>query len=257
MIVNPLSAALTGIFVLMLLWLLTRRGGLLTAVAVLTLLLWLAATPGLSHSLQSLLEARAGETAAESLPRADAIVVLGGTLSPPSIAGGDANLSSAADRLVYAAKLYALGKAPVILISGGSGGGETSNAESVHAAALLAAWGVPASAILTETESVNTYENAVYSKLMLDQHGLKTVLLVTSAMHMPRALATVQSAGIAATPAATDFETHAAAPSGLPVWIASPGALEVTTRVLKEYVGWLVYWNRGWIGADPASPTAG
>jgi uncharacterized SAM-binding protein YcdF (DUF218 family) len=207
--------------------------------------------------MQSLLERRAGEVTAESLPRADAIVVLGGTLSPPTVAGGDANLSSAADRLVYAAKLYALGKAPVILISGGSGGGESSNAESVHAAALLAAWGVPASAMLTETQSVNTYENAVYSKLMLDQHGLTTVLLVTSAMHMPRALATLRSTGIDATPAATDFEARAAGPSGLSAWIANPGALEVTTRVLKEYVGWLVYWNRGWIGADAASPAGG
>jgi uncharacterized SAM-binding protein YcdF (DUF218 family) len=249
-IVNPLSVALVAILALLLLWLLTRRRGFLTTVVVVTLLLWLAATPWLSRSVQSLLEHRAGEAIAESLPRADAIVVLGGTLLPPDASGGAANLSSAADRLVYAAQLYALGKAPVILISGGNSAGAASNAESVHAGALLASWGIPESAILTETESINTYENAVYSKLMLDQHGLKTVLLVTSAMHMPRALATLRSAGINATPAPTDFEASGPGPSGLDAWIASPAALEVTSRVLKEYVGWLVYRNRGWITGD-------
>lgn len=252
-IVNPLSISLAAILALLLLWLLTRRRGFLTTVVVVTLLLWLAATPWLSRSVQSLLEHRAGEAVAESLPRADAIVVLGGTLSPPAASGGDANLSSAADRLVYAARLYALGKAPVILISGGMRDGAASDAESVHAGALLAGWGIPESAILTETESINTYENAVYSKLMLDQHGLKTVLLVTSAMHMPRALATFRTAGITATPAPTDFEASGPGPSGLHAWIANPAALELTTRVLKEYVGWLVYRNRGWISGDLAA----
>jgi len=174
--------------------------------------------------------------------------VLGGSLTPPASPGSDANLSAAADRLVYAARLYELGKAPTILISGGRGTDTaTMDAESVHAAALLGRWGIPTSAILTETESVNTYENAVYSKLMLDQYNLRTVLLVTSALHMPRALATFESAGIEATAAATDFETSVPATSGLAAWIADPAALEGTTRALKEYLGRLVYRQRGWI----------
>ena len=251
MLFNPLSATLIAVLILLLLWLLTRRNGFLVAIVVVSLLLWLSATPWLSRNVQSLLEGRAEETNAESLPRADAIVVLGGILSPPGAPGADANLSAAADRLVYAAQLYKLGKAPVILISGGNDNGTgAADAEPVHAAALLAGWGIPASAILTETESINTYENAVYSKLMLDQHELKSVLLVTSAMHMPRALATFRSAGIESTPAATDFESSGAGPSGLAAWTADPAALAVTTRTLKEYVGSLVYRNRGWITDD-------
>jgi uncharacterized SAM-binding protein YcdF (DUF218 family) len=218
---------------------------------VVNLLLWLSATPWLSRNTQSLLEQRAGGLSAESLPRADAIVVLGGALSPPEPAATDANLSAAADRLVYATRLYKLGKAPIVLIAGGNADGTgAANAESVHAAQLLGEWGIPASAILTETESTNTYENAVYSKLMLDQHGLKTVLLVTSAMHMPRALATFRSAGIEATPAPTDFEASGSGPPGLADWAADPAALAVTTRTLREYVGWLVYRSRGWIAGD-------
>jgi uncharacterized SAM-binding protein YcdF (DUF218 family) len=253
MLFNPLNTALLTVLILLALWLLTRRGGFLVATVVVIGLLWMLATPLVSGGLQSLLESHSAELPAEALPKADAIVVLGGTLSPPATEESEANLSAAADRLVYAARLYALGKAPVILVSGGHGGGGAMDAESVHAAALLAGWGVPASAILTETESVNTYENAVYTKLMLDQHELKTVLLVTSAMHMPRALATFESAGIDATPAATDFEASGPAPGGLAAWMASPAALDVSTRALEEYVGRLVYRNRGWIGGDGTS----
>jgi uncharacterized SAM-binding protein YcdF (DUF218 family) len=254
MLLNPLNASLLAILALLALWLLTRRGGFLVAVGVVVGLLWLTATPLVSGGLQSLLEGGSAELPAEALPRADVIVVLGGTLSPPATAESDANLSAAADRLVYAARLYALGKAPVILVSGGhGGGGGAMDAESVHAAAVLAGWGVPADAILTETESVNTYENAIYTKLMLDEHQLKSVLLVTSAMHMPRALATFRSAGIDATPAATDFEASGPGPGGLAAWIASPASLDVSTRALKEYVGRLAYRNRGWITEDGAS----
>lgn len=248
MLFNPLSAALVALLVLLLLWLLTRRGAFVIAMVVVTALLWLLATPWMSRNLQSLLESQAGDVPADTLPKADAIVVLGGTLIPPASRGNDPNLSAAADRLVYAAKLYRLGKSPIILVSGGGGTeGGTMDAESVHAAALLAGWGIPASAILTETESASTYENAVYTKLLLDQHGLKTVLLVTSALHMPRALATFETAGIQANPAATDFETSVPAASGVGAWVAEPAALETTTRALKEYFGWLVYRQRGWI----------
>lgn len=248
MLFNPLSAALSALLVLLLLWSLTRRGAFLVAMIVVMGLLWLLATPWASHNLQSLIESQAGEVSAEQLPKTDAIVVLGGTLTPPASPASDANLSAAVDRLVYAAKLYRLGKSPMILISGGNAASAaTMDAESVHAASLLRDWGIPADAILTETESVNTYENAVYSKLMLDQHNLKSVLLVTSALHMPRALATFESAGVQAIPAATDFETTVPVASGMEAWIAEPAALEGTSRALKEYFGRLVYRQRGWI----------
>jgi uncharacterized SAM-binding protein YcdF (DUF218 family) len=76
---------------------------------------------------------------------------------------------------------------------------------------------------------------------------------VTSAMHMPRALATFRSAGVEATPAATDFEATRSRASGLYNWIANPAALAVTARALEEFAGWLVYRQRGWIDGDEDS----
>jgi len=251
---SSLSIALLAILALLLLWLLTRRGFFLTTIVVVVGLVWLLSTPAMSRGLQSLLERQIGEVPAESLPKADAIVVLGGMLSPPVRKGGEANLSAAADRLVHAARLYKLGKAPVVLVAGGNGGADDSmDAESVHAGALLESWGVPKSAILTETESTDTYENATFTKRMLEQHDLQRVLLVTSAMHMPRALATFRSAGIDSTPAPTDFETSGAGVTGLARWTADAGSLAVTTRALEEFAGWVVYRQRGWINGDDAS----
>lgn len=248
MYLNPLSGSLLALLVLVVLWMLTRRSLLLVAVVAVVAVLWLLATPFVSRGLQSPLESRAATGPVTALPQADVIVVLGGALSPPSSPRGDANLSAAADRLVHATRLYERGKAPLILISGGhAGAGGRMDAESVHAAALLSDWGVPESAILTETESTTTYENAVYSKRLLERHRLDRVLLVTSALHMPRALATFRSAGIDAVPSATDFATLTAPASGLENWIAEPAALEGTTRALKEYLGWLFYRRRGWI----------
>ena len=254
MIFNPLSTALLAILALLALWLLTRRGFFLVTLVIVVGLTWLLSTPAMSRGLQSLLERQISDVPAESLPKVDAIVVLGGTLTPPPGDGGEANLSAAADRLVYAARLYKLGKAPVILVSGGYGGEDDSmRAESVHAATLLESWGIPKSAILTETESTNTYENATFTKLMLEQHGLDRVLLVTSAMHMPRALATFRSAGIRVRPAPTDFESTYRHVTGIARWTADPGSLAITTRALKEFAGWFVYRQRGWIEDDESS----
>jgi uncharacterized SAM-binding protein YcdF (DUF218 family) len=65
---------------------------------------------------------------------------------------------------------------------------------------------VPENAILLEIESRTTYENAVFSKRLLEANGLEEIRLVPSALHMPRALATFRSLGITAIPAPTDFE---------------------------------------------------
>ena len=110
---------------------------------------------------------------------------------------------------------------------------------------LLRAWGVPEEAILLETESRNTDENALYSKRPLEAHGLKHILLVTSALHMPRALALFRASGIDAVPAPTDFEVVDRGDRTLMPWLPDAAALEGSTRAIKEYLGLGVYWIQG------------
>jgi uncharacterized SAM-binding protein YcdF (DUF218 family) len=190
------------------------------------------------------------------LPTADAIVLLGGATKsafPPRPA---VDLSEEGDRVLYAAQLYREGKAPVVIASGGRidwrGGGL---AESSDMADILVNLGVPNSAILQDSKSLNTYQNAVNVRQIMQERGIRRVLLVTSAMHMPRSLRIFQRQGIEAIPAPTDFlitQQEINEPSSSPqatVLNLVPDAdqLQNTTRALKEYIGTVVYHLRGWL----------
>ena len=110
---------------------------------------------------------------------------------------------------------------------------------------FLADPGVPAEAVWLEERSRNTRENALYTAEILKAQDIGPVLLVTSALHKPRALATFRAAGVKAIPAATDFEVMPR-PRVLLDWLPDAEAFAASTRALKEYLGLWVYRYRGW-----------
>jgi uncharacterized SAM-binding protein YcdF (DUF218 family) len=191
------------------------------------------------------------------LPSADAIVVLGGLLKPADSPRLAPDLGEPSDRIVYAAQLYRAGKAPWLICSGGRASWRSSGAllppESADMADLAHQLGVPKSAILEDPISLNTYENAVNVQQILQRHQLKTVLLVTSAIHMPRSIAIFRKQGIVATPAPTDFLIADPPSDGVPARLVALGILPDAERlqrvshVFKEYLGLLVYRLRGWL----------
>ena len=126
---------------------------------------------------------------------ADAVLVLGGALGAPRPpAQPHLGFGAAADRVWHAAALYRAGKARWVVLSGGSPPGSENVAPEAEAMAeVLRALGVPASAMRLEGRSRNTLENAVLSLALVRQVGARRVLLVTSALHMPRALAVFQA----------------------------------------------------------------
>lgn len=191
-----------------------------------------------------------------ALPNAEAIVVLGGAVRSQFPPRPWIDVTESGDRPIYAAQLYKQGKAPLVILSGGridwQGGGPP---ESADMAQLVEALGVPASAILQDPTSLNTRENAVNVKKILDQRGIKQVLLVTSATHMPRSMQIFQKLGMNVTAAPTDFlvtepeiklaqNTTEGRLLGL---IPASENLYRSTRALKEYVGSFIYRLRGWI----------
>lgn len=190
------------------------------------------------------------------LPKADAIVVLGGATKPAFAPRPWVEVSEEGDRVLYGAKLYREGKAPRVILSGGRVGwfGE-SDSESKDMATLMEPMGVPPSAVLQDPTSLNTRENAVNVKKIMDENGIRRILLVTSAMHMPRSLRIFQKLGIDAIPAPTDFlvgdrdlEALQASPQSLMLSLLPESEqLRNITRALKEYVGMVIYWLRGWI----------
>jgi uncharacterized SAM-binding protein YcdF (DUF218 family) len=190
------------------------------------------------------------------LPTADAIVVLGGGTRSQSYPRPDVDFTDAGDRVWYGANLYRAGKAPKIIVSGAriawKGDG---NPESEDLTKLLITMGVPEVDIIPESNSLNTRENAVNVQKILKAQNFKSILLVTSAMHMPRSMAIFRRLGINAIAAPTDYrisqleldqpnrQTEAAILSFMP----NEECLSLTTQAIREYIGIFVYILRGWI----------
>lgn len=191
-----------------------------------------------------------------NIPSAEAIVVLGGATRNKEFPRIMPDMSDRGDRLLYAVKLYKQGAAPLIVLTGGRiqwYGGESSEAESM--ATLMEIMGIPREAILLESRALNTYENAVYTKEILERRNIDRVLLITSATHMPRSLAIFKKQGIEAIPAPTDFlvsdrnliESKFSTESRILSFFPNTESLDRTTQVLKEYIGTFIYRLRGWL----------
>jgi uncharacterized SAM-binding protein YcdF (DUF218 family) len=190
------------------------------------------------------------------IPTAEAIVVLGGATKSALPPRPSVDLNEAGDRVIYAAQLYRQKKAPIIILSGGriewKGGGSS---ESADMATILTAIGIPKEAIVQEPNSLNTYQNAVNVKEILKSRGIRRVLLVTSAIHMPRSLLIFQHQGIDVIPTPTDFlvtrgdlqELTSTPKAALLNVLPDVDNLHLFTSALKEYVGILAYRLRGWL----------
>ncbi|MEY3869018.1 MAG: hypothetical protein RLZZ338_2909 [Cyanobacteriota bacterium] len=190
------------------------------------------------------------------VPNAEAIVVLGGGIKPASYPRQWIEVNEAGDRVIYGAKLYREGKAPWLILSGGridwKDGG---NSEAADMAELAQTMGVPSSAIIQEQKSFNTYSNAVNVRKILESKGIKgNILLVTSALHMPRSILIFENQKISTIPAATDFFVTQQDLEDSQNWqmfllnlVPSAKSLDMTTKALKEYVGLIVYHLLGWL----------
>jgi uncharacterized SAM-binding protein YcdF (DUF218 family) len=191
----------------------------------------------------------------EDLPNAEAIVVLGGAVRAQEYPRPWVDVLEEGDRPLHGAQLYLQGKAPLVILSGGRiDWFGPRGAEADDMAEIMAAMGVPRTAMVLERTSINTYENAVNVKQILDQRGINQVLLVTSAVHMPRSLAIFKKQGIDAIPAPTDFLASSPEISRQQNYQAAiirsmPEAHNLlhVTRVIREYIGIVVYWLKGWL----------
>ena len=193
---------------------------------------------------------------ATQIPNAEAIVVLGGATRSATWPRVMPDLSEAGDRVIYAAQLYFQKKAPIIILSGGRIDWRGSGSpESADMATILTSIGVPAAAIIQESDSLNTHDNAVNVRKILEARQIKKVLLITSAAHMPRSLKIFQRQGMDVIPTPTDFlvsqgelqeitNTPKAAILNL---LPDTENLDQFTKALKEYIGTFIYSLRGWL----------
>ena len=252
--VYPLGLACVLIFLALLVSYKRKTSNILITLAL--VILWLSSTTGFSNLLARSLELK--YLPPTEIPSGQVLVVLGGGTEPASPPRTTVEINGAGDRVLYAAELYREGKAPFILLSGGDiewlSSGSTTPAQDM--AALLVQMGVPESALWLENESKNTYENALYAKEFLDEQDINQILLVTSAMHMPRAVALFEKQGFEVTPLPVDFSVtdsiSASSSEGNIVGklidiMPTASNLALTTNAMKEYLGYFIYKLQGWL----------
>ena len=175
----------------------------------------------------------------------DGIVVLGGHTGSGWISEtrGQAQQNRAADRLTKAVMLHRQHPGAMLIFSGFSGQlvpRGWNEAETTRR--LLGELGVAEADALFEVTSRNTWENAVNSlKIAVPQPGSRWIL-VTSAAHMPRAVAAFAAAGWdGLIPYPADFQTATSNPE----MFDFQAGTEAVRNWLHEYVGIIVYWMTG------------
>jgi len=227
---------------------LSRRRWLRTKLYISALVLFLVfSNPFLMKNVTYRYQSNAIELAEGE--RYDAAILLGG------LAGLDEDrnkgiFNQAADRFIQTARLYETGKVKKILITGGDSRifKKIEYKEAEFIASNLMDLQIPSRDILIEGKARNTIENARFSKRILDSLDSKgPFLLVTSALHMPRAVKAFRKEGIDIRPYPCNFGVT-----------GSDTDFNADNFVPKGYV--LSAWNslfREWMGLLQLSITRG
>ncbi len=221
-------------------WWLSRRFRLAgKAIIMISIVLLLGLSTGAgSRLLVAPLENRSLPVPNPKMVDAQAIVILGGgrSFAAPEDGNRDQPGAQTLVRLRHGARLQRLTGLPV-MVSGGAPdrGGESEAA--VMARALREDFKIPVRWI--EDTSENTAQNAAHAATILREAGIDRVLIVTDAMHMPRAMQIFSNTGLAAIPAPTDFRSRK--PLSAADFIPSAGSLQTSHYALHEWIGMAWY----------------
>ena len=205
--------------------------------------LWVLATPWCANKLSTWWEVPRVDRA--QLPAvSDAAIVLGGMSDPKVSTPEHLELGRAAERLTEAAALWREARVKAVVVTSGSGELLKPQAEAPGLAAWLRAQGVPASSLVVESASRNTRENATLTLPLVEAKGYKTLVLITSAVHMKRAQAIFRKAGYASggrTLVAWPVDTQRNAVEFPFNAVPDADSLATTQTVLREALGYWVY----------------
>jgi uncharacterized SAM-binding protein YcdF (DUF218 family) len=172
----------------------------------------------------------------------EGIVLLGGMISPDvSAARGAVALNEAAERITVTAELARRYPNARIVLTGGSNALIFDEGiEAVFAVRQLEALGVAHDRVAADEQARNTIENAVFSRLVANPKPGERWLLVTSAYHMPRAMAVFRAAGFPVEAYPVDWRTRG--PIDMVRPFASLGdGLRRTDTAVHEWAGLLAY----------------
>ncbi len=197
-------------------------------------LLFLQSLPIVANNLVAMLEARAGGVFVTA-QGARAIIVLGSGLrrDAPEYGSDTVNERSLV-RLRYGATLARRLQLPVLIAGGVPPQASRSEADVMAAIAenefaVVVRW--------KETESSDTADNARMSAQILKAAGIRHVVLVTQAFHMPRARQLFEAAGLEVIAAPTDFKGPGDGPLAVFDFLPQARAMQTSYYALHEWLG--------------------
>lgn len=178
----------------------------------------------------------------------DAVVALGGgeRVSHHDLLGFA--MEDGGSRILTAVQLVRSGKAKTLVLGGSwplPGSRDVPSMSVVQD--WVTAWGLIGGAVTNLGVCINTHDEAVAFRKLARSRGWKKVMLVTSALHMRRAVALFKKQGIEVTPVAADFQALGV-PQDLPFsLIPQQSRLFLLYLYMHEKIGWWVYRARGWV----------
>lgn len=178
----------------------------------------------------------------------DGAIVLGG-IGEVDMRLQKLNFGWSGDRLFQTLQLYHKGRIKRIIFTGGSGSIEfPEKREGIYVQKYLRSIHIPDSAMVIESASKNTYENAVFTKKLMDSLGLHGhFLLITSSYHMPRSMAVFKKAGYThLTPYITNRMSGVRRFTPDHLLVPNSGALFSLEYLIHEWIGYLIYKLKGY-----------
>jgi uncharacterized SAM-binding protein YcdF (DUF218 family) len=182
---------------------------------------------------------------------ADVIVVLGSGSATYQVGGHHLNVISlqGALRVLEGARLYWLLQQPTVIVSGGVTStmvGSRPESEAMRDA--IVQLGVPPDHVVLESESKTTRDEAIVLRQLLTERGDRPadrpIVLVTSALHMGRALGVFRSVGLNPVPSAAPYKSDHAFESYR--WLPAQGGMLLFDEFIYDTAAALYYSTRGW-----------
>ncbi len=178
----------------------------------------------------------------DDMPPPDGIIVLGGTVDE-ALSGllGRVVIRNAAERLTAPIELMRRFSKARLVFTGGSAalrGSTVAEADVVQR--FWRDMGIDGARILYEDKSRNTYENAAFTRDLVEPGAGERWLLVTSATHIPRSVGIFRKLGFPVIPYPVDYQTN----GELLKWSAprkAPWALELVDAAAHEWLGLVAY----------------
>ncbi len=170
------------------------------------------------------------------VPPADAVLVLGGVMAPARAPGLLPEWADSVERFEAGVALLRADRARLLLFTGDPRGSEGATLRR-----LAIARGVPEERIAVIGEVGNTADEAAQLRRHAAAHGLRRVVLVTSAWHLPRAVRQFRGAGVELVPFPVDYRSMPNRLLPYMDWLPTANALEKTELALRECYGLAFY----------------